>query len=249
MSQREFDFNAPPRKRADEVPQEQLAKIKKLLRLSESTNPHEAALAMRRAMDLANRHNLDLASLELDEEVAHIVHRWFPVGSRLTREHQLALGIVGSYFHVEPCLSRARGAVVFVGTEMDVMVAAYVFEFLCRQSRLCLRSWQVYEKFHGRRVTCNKTANFIAGFFYGISSQLHKQRETLFMEDRKFAIVLSDQQKKRESVLSDLIGEMKALPGRKPRRNRTAIMCGFLAGENTRINPALPSGEGRLALR
>ncbi len=249
MNQSEFDFNAPPRKSAEELPREHLEKIKKLLRLSQSANPHEAALAMRRAMDMADRHNLDLASLELDEEVAEIIHRWFPIGIRLSRERQLALGLLRSYFHVEPCLSRARQAVVFVGKEADVLVAEYVFEFLCRQCRLCLKGWQTSERASGRKVTGTKNANFIAGFFYGVGSQLHQQRQVLFMEDQKFAIVLAGQQLEREEALHDVIGETVSIPDRKHRKNHSALMSGFVEGKKTKINPALRSGEQSLALK
>lgn len=38
-----------------------LDKIKKLLRLSQSANAHEAELAMQRAMELALKHGVDLA--------------------------------------------------------------------------------------------------------------------------------------------------------------------------------------------
>lgn len=249
MSQPEFNFDAPPRKRAEELPGEQLEKIKKLLRLSESSNPHEAALAMKRAMDMADRHNLDLSSLDLDEEVSHIIHRWFPVGTRISRERQLALGLIRTFFHVEPCLDYSRGAVVFVGTESDILVAEYVFAFLCSQCRVCLRNWQAQERRERRKITGNKSANFIAGFFYGISSQLNAGRETLLMEDQKFAIILRDQQQARAEIMKDIIGECREISPRKARRNRTALESGFRDGKRTSINPALRSGEGRLALK
>lgn len=49
-----------------------LDRIKKLLRLSRSSNPHEAALALQRAMDLAQINGLRLASIDPDNEVAGI---------------------------------------------------------------------------------------------------------------------------------------------------------------------------------
>jgi hypothetical protein len=161
----------------------------------------------------------------------------------------LALGILRCYFHVEPCISRARAAVVFVGKEADILVAEYVFEYLTRQCRLSLRSWQKVERVFGRRVTGNKNANFITGFFYGISAQLDEQREALFVEDSQFAIVLSDQQKAREEALDEMMGKTESVPELKHGRNRGALMSGYQSGWDTQLNPAIRSGEGRLALK
>jgi len=43
-------------------------KIKKLLRLAESSNPHEAALAMERATDLMTKHDIAMSSVKIDDD-------------------------------------------------------------------------------------------------------------------------------------------------------------------------------------
>jgi hypothetical protein len=249
MNQDEFNFNAPPKRDASEVSGSLLEKIKKLLRLSSSANPHEAALAMSRAMALADQANLDLSSLCEDDDVGEIVQRWIPVGSRLARERQLALGIVQRYFNVKPIVNRASGAVMFIGTESDIAIAEYVFSFLTTTSRNCLKVYELAEKAARRRPTPTKRAQFLAGFFYGVANKLSGQRESTILEDSKFAIVLSNQETAREKYARENAGPTHAISLREPgRRNWSALESGFIEGRRTSINPGLSGKPQPLAL-
>jgi hypothetical protein len=248
MNQPEFDFNAAPKKDAADVPASLLEKIKKLLRLASSDNPHEAALAMSRAMAMADHANLDLSTLRDDEEVGEIVEHWIPVGSRLTREAQLALGIVQTYFNVGPVVFKSRASVVFIGQPADIAVAEYVYGFLVATVRRCLKAYEDTERKARRRTRGAKRANFIAGFYYGIATTLGQQRQTLLVEDRRFAIILADQAQAREDYSATHLGATKAVALRKPRRNRSALASGYRDGRNTQISPALSPNASPLAL-
>jgi hypothetical protein len=61
-----------------------LDKIKKLLRLGQSPNRHEAELAVQRAFELAARHQIDIENISLDDDVRKIVSEEFPSGKRLS---------------------------------------------------------------------------------------------------------------------------------------------------------------------
>jgi DNA-binding PucR family transcriptional regulator len=253
MNQSEFDFNAPPKKDASEISSELLERIKKLLRLSESENPHEAALAMARAMELADRHNLDLSSLDTDDDVAHIIHRWFPLGSRISDEMRLAVGIVQRYFNVSTCFDRAiagikEASVIFVGSETDIVIADYVAHFLVESCRRSAKKFETTEKSERRIMSRNKRINFRAGFFYGISDQLEGRRKALFLEDRKFAIILRDQSQVREDELKNVVGETVAMPPRKYRRVYSAMEHGFHEGKNIQINAGLGTSGNTLLI-
>jgi hypothetical protein len=243
MNQAEMNFDAPPRKDASEIPVSLLEKIKKLLRLASSSNPHEAALALSRAMALADRANLDLSSLREDDEVGEIVDRWVPVGSRLSRERSLALGIVQLYFNVKPVYSRMRGSVMFIGTDADIAIADDVFEFLTRSSRDCLKSYEANEALEYRKSTPTKRASFLAGFFYG------GQRKEILLEDHKFAIVLRTQEAAREEYADSNCGPCKSVALRKHRRNYSALETGYHDGKRTSINPGLGAPKSELRLK
>ncbi len=99
-----------------------------------------------------------------------------------------------------------------------------------------------------RRTGGLKRANFLAGFFYGISSQLRKQRDQILLEDNKYAIVLADQARARETELGSIIGPTKTIIARKTRRNSSALMKGYYDGKSAQISPALTSGNNHLQL-
>ncbi len=248
MDQPEFDFNAPPKRNASEVSSGLLDKIKKLLRLASSSNPHEAALAMSRAMALADRANLDLSTLNDDDDVGEIIQRWLPVGSRLSREKQLSLGIIQTYFNVTPVFFPRRGELAFIGLDSDIAIAEYVFSFLTQSSRGCLKAYEAIEKAERRKATGTKKANFLAGFFYGIAQQLKNQRQELILEDSKFAIVLADRAKAREEYSDNHLGKTRAVNLKKPRRNLSALESGYEDGRRTSISPGLETSRPPTAL-
>jgi hypothetical protein len=237
------EFNFEQRKSAAEFSESFLEKIKKLLRLSESGNPHEAALAMSRAMQLADRHNLDISSLSLDDEVAPIIHKYFPLGSRMSHEEKLATALVTTCFNVDTCLI-GRGRILYVGKEEDVLVAEYVFSFLVSAYRRCAASYALAEKKDRRRMTTAKRYSFRCGFFYGVASELKKSRDEILLEDQKFALVLADQKARREEELSSLVGEtMLCKEPKKRRQVASALVKGYEKGCRTRINTALGNKE------
>ena len=57
------------------TPVEILEKLRKLLRLARSSNPHEAALAMAKAMALAAEHRIALDQVNPDHETPRFTHR------------------------------------------------------------------------------------------------------------------------------------------------------------------------------
>jgi hypothetical protein len=218
----EFDFSAPPKKSAAEVSADLLDKIKKLLRLSESVNQHEAALAMARAMELADRHNLDITTLDTDDEVEHIIHKWFPCGKYVGLEQRLAISIAQTYFNVTACYGFRR--FVFVGKDADIMIADYVVGFLVHTVQDCLREYERSERVRRRRVTPRKRAGFRTGFFYGIADQLDSRREKILLENSKFAVVLASQEQERDKTLHELVGDTCTPKRREAKKNQGAVM-------------------------
>jgi hypothetical protein len=222
-------------------------KIKKLLRLAQSSNPHEAELALARAFELAQKHQIDVSTLDMDEESERIIHEWFHVGARVSYLRQRAIGIVMTFFHVDACISRPR--VVFVGAATDVTIANYVYAFIVAQGQRQLRHFERAQKVFGRRMTPKKRLGFVQGFIYGISLQLGKRQEANAIEDSRTAIVLAEKERQRADYLADLIPGAKAIAHRQQKGNTSALWDGFQAGKATTINkPLAGTREGQLAL-
>lgn len=224
-------------------------RIKKLLRLAQSSNPHEAELALARAFELAQKHQIDVSTVDMDEESERIMHEWFHVGARVSLLQRLTIGIVMTFFHVNACLSPARRGCVFVGTETDIAIANYVYDFILRQGRRQLGEYELSEKRSRRRMTPNKRRGFIQGFIYGISRQLGDRRDAAAIDDSRTAIVLAEKEKQRDDYMAALVPETEPIVERKTKKNTDALWSGYLAGKSTTVNkPLTGTREAQLAL-
>lgn len=210
-------------------------KIRKLLRLAQgSANAHEAGLALERALQLAARHKIDVAGLDLDPEIERILHQRFKVGERMSYIQKLTLPIVRDFFHVSIVVDRPE--VIFAGTQTDVAIASYIFGFLTATCTLALRR---FEKEKKRRPSQARRQNYIAGWIWGIRAQLSRAQKACELEDSKFALALADQQRRRDQYMADLVPKTKAIKVAKPRRVQTAAHAGYVEGRNTPIRTPL----------
>lgn len=224
-------------------------RIKKLLRLAQSSNRHEAELALARAFELAQKHQIDVSTLDLDDESEKIMHEWFNFGGRVEYLNARAMGIVITFFNVSACLDKPR--VVFVGSETDIAIARYVYEFIVAAGKRQLRDFENDERSVRRRMTPNKRRGFYQGFIYGISRQLTDRRKQMQIEDGgKTAIVLVEKQRQRDELLAEVVGgKTKTIVHREMRKNLDALWSGYVAGSNTKINkPLSGTREAVLAL-
>src|SRR4051812_28615051 len=131
-----------------------LEKIKKLLRMKRGGTPDEVATALRLAQELAEKHGIDLTSVNPDDDSRNdrpLSHTDSILGARVQWECKYAALICHCSFHIN-AFSRWRsgsfvqGAYVksgycftFVGTEWDTQVALYVYSFLVGHFR---REWK-----------------------------------------------------------------------------------------------------------
>jgi len=227
-----------------------IERIKKLLRLGADArgNAHEAERAMALAFELAEKHRVDVESLNLDEETARVVHEFWHVGARFDRLRRGIFGILQSHFHVSVCLNRPR--MLVVGRAQDIAIAQYVHDFLLRTGRACLQTFERAERWWKRRMTAAKRAGYTAGFIYGVNAALNRTRETMPLTGSQNALVLAEQ-KDRDAVIGEIAGRtgtVDALP--EGRRNRDALMAGYAAGKSTTIHQPLGATPGaQLALQ
>jgi len=251
-AQTEFDFNAPPKAETTAQPATKaiLDRIKKLLRLGadQRGNSREAEVAMALAYELAEKHRVDVGSLDLDEETRRLLDERWPMGMRFDAVRQRVFGILQTFFHVTLCLLKPE--VIVVGKPVDLAIARYVHDFLLRASRDCLRRYEAEERgLYRRRMTPRKRAGFVAGFFYGISHNLRRAHSTLELNDAQNAIVLREDAE-RAARLAELVPNQATVKLRKSKMNESAVACGFYAGLDTSIHTPLGGGspEAPLAL-
>lgn len=111
-----------------------MKKIKKLLRLAASSNPHEAALALSRAQKLMQEHGINSDDPELAGVNDSTIDAYFKARTPTKYFGILAHSIAkafGCEYYLQPTLSNMQ--VVFIGHEERPEVAGYVFSVLERQ--------------------------------------------------------------------------------------------------------------------
>jgi hypothetical protein len=225
-----------------------LDKIKALLRLSASPNQFEAELAMERAFILAQRHNIDLDSVELDEQTSTIVHERVRHGFRITMDRRLALIVAELFFNVKGLISRPD--FVLVGIASDIEIARYVIDFLVQAHRRSLAGYVREIERAGRRVTSTKRQHFTSGFFYGIIGSLQKHQDLLRLESPRYAIALRSATERRDEYASAQFTIRKdgycAL--RMPAAVTPAMMAGYRSGSETKIAQPIVAPPAQLQL-
>ncbi len=224
-----------------------LDKIKKLLRLGKSTNPHEAAIAMQRAFELANRHGVDVTDIDLDDsQLENMVLEYFPSKRRLSHLRKLVIAILTSFFRVKVywTCSRATGPrVAFGGRQSDVQIAGYVHDFLITRGEAGLRDFIERERRNGRAPKDREKKNWVSGFIYGISSQLKETEATFAIDDNKRALIVSEE-KQREKFMQEQLGKAHAsIEVDKPKPSAPALWAGYERGVETKINSPLNGGN------
>jgi hypothetical protein len=207
-------------------------KIKALLRLSQSPNPHEAELALTRAFEIAAKYHIDIEALDLGEEINRIIRESSRVGYRLSFSKRLAINIALNYFNVTPIISCPE--VVWIGTQADIQMAKHVFYFLSEASdRLCSDVKTQY----GARFTERRRKSFIAGFFYGISDGLNRAKATMAIAENQYGLILLRDEKKRERFKEQEFPNTVKYPMANPkRRDMNWVVQGYLKGKETEIH-------------
>lgn len=219
-----------------------LDKIKKLLRLSRSSNPHEAALALQRAMELAQANGVRLASIDPDDEVAGIRHKE-RMEARLHYEKRLAIGLIQDFFSVR--IIRGWNHLKIVGRAPDIQIAEYAYVYLVRACRLCMAAWAKEEADARRRVTTNKRRSFILGFMEGVLKNLHKLSVASSYSLGSMTDVVATkvlEMRRRDAYVAER-WTLGKLPPVSFRVTDGAATCGFLDGMKTNLNRPV-SGAG-----
>ncbi len=211
-----------------------LEKIRKLLRLGQSSNPNEAALALSRAFELARKHAIDPETVNVDdEEIERLLLR---IGARLSFERKLILNVVKRFFRVE--IIACRPNVAFIGRRTDIALAHYVHDFLVRALRDSLRA------FKGQM----RRKSFIQGWIYGVAFKLKETSEQMAVEDSRFALVKLDEDPRVRAAADAFYPVTETAKIDLKRKNPSAMMEGWVTGKKVDIRKPL-EGPSRPALQ
>lgn len=105
-------------------------KIKNLLDLAKSSNPHESMAAMKKAQELMLKYNIELSEEELNPEDTSTVKTTFTQFTKLKlqRHHLILAAIIAKNFRCKTYYSGTR--VHFMGISEDSVAAMNIYSFL-----------------------------------------------------------------------------------------------------------------------
>ena len=231
-----------------------------LLRLANSNNPHEAALAAQRAQEILDRYDLDRAALEMegampaepDEDIVDFGSKGAPLDSGAGKSNRerwtiMLAAVIAHANHVY--LYTSGPAINLVGRASDVNAVRYLYSYLfCEVVRLTDRDGQ----------GCGRTwrNNYRMGVVDTIGRALReaaKRAADAWIDDvdahpavpRERALVLVQTAlKRREERFSDVCRWVKknkklhTVRRPEPRYDQTARAAGREAGKEIRVGGA-----------
>jgi hypothetical protein len=231
-----------------------LEKISKLLALSKSSNPNEAALAAEKAQALMDEHSITMSQISQAERdagdpIGHETSAWG--GRYAATRHRWKRSIASNIATMNHCriiLDSSTGQMIICGRASNREVAAYFIQYLCKTlERLAEEAWEIsHEKayienmqarFPWRNYRTAK-AEYIASFGAGAADEVIarlKERRKAF-EEQQQALVLAEM----APVNSWFSANFRTKPLRSGWQvGGTGVDAGREAGRNIALNDAV----------
>ncbi|MDR2301988.1 MAG: DUF2786 domain-containing protein [Deltaproteobacteria bacterium] len=240
-----------------------LAKIKKLLALSGSPEPHEAEAALTKASMLMAKHNIDTSAF-LAESDDYEIWRFHLKTKKICRKSFLISLIVSNHFFVrslsstvyDPMTCEYTKAIDFIGRPVNLSMAKHVYEYLNERSETLWEKHKPMAALNGEKGLGAKTA-FITNLLASLDKKL-----TQAEEERKNAMADQAQSSNGEKYVIpyDFVrNDMKLdafiqLNYRSLRNSSKKSDCAYapysssagkIAGENLNIYSPISEGQHR----
>lgn len=210
-----------------------IEKIKKLLRMKNGGTAAEIATALRLAQELAQKHNIDMGSIDPDQyDDGKIAHEEIILGSRVQWECKYAALICVNFFHVN-CLFHhlmLKNCIAFIGTRKDIEISRYIYVFVVRSMRLLWKN---------KRSRSRNRRAFLYGIFLGICSNLREQKTE--HENKEGLIVINRGLRQRNDYMAKHFGATTDHDLRPDTRAHHSIENGWRAGKDIAIRYGLNS--------
>lgn len=157
-------------------------KIKKLLRLANSSNENEAKLAMKKAQELLAKHKLKISDVEGKELKVEKLETGIYFSSRKDRWRGDLIKVISKNYCVEAYMSTAyhssKHQICLVGMKYDMEICMEVFKFASAHVEDWFRNFKKVEgwKYSSQYLNAAKNTYGIA-FSEGVEEVLERQKE------------------------------------------------------------------------
>lgn len=225
-----------------------LTKLKKLLTLSNSATTAEAENAMEKAIAIAAKYSIDLATVAISApEKEEFIETEYLEGKRKCVCQSFISKIITDHFNVKLIYAGSRYSgrrICFLGRKSDVEFAVYVQEFLKTHM---MNAWKYYQK--SKSASTRLRATFFMGFYRGLDQKLteakKKQEQTSFNEVNesirgdakdKYALMIQTENDARENFVTNKYPNLRRGARTKMiNYGGEASQAGFASGSITNI--------------
>ncbi len=224
-------------------PRSILSKVEKLLSLAQSSNEHEAALAMEKANSLMRRHNINRLEQNIVAAYDYLIIN--EGKKRISAVQRTIAAILKDFFFVKVVIGRqfdaATGQVFrvleLIGSQENLAVAEYVYSFLIKRLESL---WQEYRSLHKARG--KEKRSYQLGVLTGLQSRLRKQEEDILSVDRSQTnALICSQDKGLVGYYLSRHPRLKKVRHQGPQLYRNSYQDGENQGRKLVINKAVAS--------
>ena len=190
------------------------------------------------AKKLADKHNIDLNSVDADDHREPITHRFSgDPKSRLQFEVKYSAMIVSQFFNVKSISSGySKQTIVFIGTQIDIDIAEYVFNFLITHFRY---EWKT------KRGRLRNRQSFMYGMYIGLCYKLNQANHLL---GEKEGLILCKRESEIEDYKNTRFPNLISKSHAPKKKAETAMSRGITSGLNTNIRNGLNPQQNRKQL-
>lgn len=210
--------------------EELLTKVKKLLTLAKSDNPHEAELATLKANQLIMKHNLNFLP---EEESDYVLYTERVYESKTNNSKMQAVYEILKTFLVFPVLNYGKESVYLEvsGTLTNVEIAHYVASFLDRELDSLWEKNKVEHHLKGK-VAKN---SFFQGVSLGYTGKHQSMKNTLEVSEQKALVKIEADLKQKVREFYPRLSSV----GSDRQSDHRSLSKGLEAGKNLSIQAGL----------
>ncbi len=233
-----------------------LDKVRKLLALADSSNEHEALLAMEKVRELYAKYNIELNQSMQNEGFVHLVLNygkkklpsWFVRIAVILSEHFFVRTLICQQF--EQMSGAYHGAIEVIGRKENVLMAEYVFYFLIQQLEALVENKIQAERGLSRRDRNSYRLGILEGFSRKLKwtqplDQTESGRNDEFSDimGGNKNIEISKMDKEIDSYMGTIYPKLRKRGGGSVRINNDLYASGESAGMSLRFHKPVSEKE------
>lgn len=216
-----------------------ISKIQKLLALGQSSNKHEAELAIANANKLLTKYNLSLFDVQNQNGMnMQATQKDIQLGSRVASWKKNLIAILCEYNYCTSIIRRqgnGENFFIIVGAEVNIMTVLNMYAYLIETiDRLTAKS-------NTKGVT--EKNSFRMGMVHGINMKLEETKHTIIengIDEECTALMVIDVEKRNKEMIQNYLSEnFQRLSTAKQSRSNIdgrAFLEGVSAGRNVNLN-------------